>query len=125
MKKYKIESPIRKSNSAKYIAKSTKEHKKVPNKLNIKFKQCVPGKVLLTDITYMPYGNGKIAYLSTVKDSSTNETLSHLLSKNLKMDILISTINKLFLLNSDKIHKDVFSHSDQGFHYTNPIFQKL
>lgn len=73
----------------------------------------------------MPYGNGKIAYLSTVKDSSTNETLSHLLSKNLKMDILISTINKLFLLNSDKIHKDVFSHSDQGFHYTNPIFQKL
>ena len=39
MKKYKIECPTRKSNSAKYIVKSTKEHKKVPNKLNRKFKQ--------------------------------------------------------------------------------------
>ena len=93
--------------------------------MNRKFKQGVPEKVLLTDITYMPYGNGKIAYLSTVKDSSTNEILSHHLSKNLKMDIVISTINKLFLLNSDNIHKDAFIHSNQGFHYTSPIFQKL
>lgn len=125
MKKYGIKCLIRKSNPAKQMARATKEHHIVPNKLKREFKQGIPGKILLTDITYMPYGNGKIAYLSTVKDSSTNEILSYHLSKSLKMDIVISTINKLMLSNSDKLHKDAFIHSDQGVHYTSPIFQNL
>ena len=107
MKKYGIKCPIRESNPAKRMGKARKEHH------------------LLTDITYMPYGNGKTAYLSTVKDSSTNEILSYHLSKDLKMDIVISTINKLMLSNSDKLHKDAFIHSDQGVHYTSTIFQNL
>ena len=125
MKKYGIKCPIRESNPAKRMGKARKEHHTVSNKLNREFKQGIPGKVLLTDITYMPYGNGKTAYLSTVKDSSTNEILSYHLSKDLKMDIVISTINKLMLSNSDKLHKDAFIHSDQGVHYTSTIFQNL
>ena len=68
MRKYNITCPIRKANPYKRIAKATKEHRVVPNKLNREFKQKIPGKVMLTDITYMPYGNNKIAYLSTIKD---------------------------------------------------------
>ncbi|QBD86085.1 IS3 family transposase, partial [Clostridium tetani] len=37
----------------------------LPNLLNREFKQDVPGKVLLTDITYLFYKNGQRAYLST------------------------------------------------------------
>lgn len=125
MRKYNIICPIRKSNPYKRIAKATKEHRVVPNKLNREFKQNIPGKVLLTDITYMPYGNGKIAYLSTVKDSSTNEILSHYLSKSLAIEIVTKTIDKLVNPKSFKLHKDAFIHSDQGSHYTSPIFQKL
>ena len=125
MRKYNIICPIRKSNPYKRIAKATKEHRVVPNKLNRQFKQNVPGKVLLTDITYMPYGNGKIAYLSTIKDSSTNEILSHHLSKSLAIEIVTRTIDKLAQFKSFKLHKDAFIHSDQGAHYTSPIFQKL
>lgn len=125
MRKYNIICPIRKSNPYKRIAKATKEHRVVPNKLNRQFKQNVPGKVLLTDITYMPYGNGKIAYLSTIKDSSTNEILSHYLSKSLAIEIVTRTIDKLVQFKSFKLHKDAFIHSDQGAHYTSPIFQKL
>ncbi|WP_239687088.1 hypothetical protein [Bacillus sp. 522_BSPC] len=43
--------------------------------LNREFKQGVPGKVLLTDITYFPYSGNYMAYLSTIKDASTNEIL--------------------------------------------------
>ena len=80
---------------------------------------------MLTDITYMPYGNNKMAYLSTIKDSSTNEILAYNLSNNLAIDIVTETINKLVKLKSFKLHKDAFIHSDQGSHYTSPIFQKL
>lgn len=125
MRKYSIICPIRKANPYKRMAKATKEHRVVPNKLNRKFKQDIPGKVLLTDITYMPYGNGKMAYLSTIKDSSTNEILSYHLSKSLHIDIVTSTINKLVVSKSIKLHKEAFIHSDQGSHYTSPIFQKL
>ncbi|MGL4449805.1 MAG: IS3 family transposase, partial [Sarcina sp.] len=125
MRKYNIICPIRKSNPSKRIAKATKEHRVVPNKLNREFKQNIPGKVLLTDITYMPYSNGKIAYLSTIKDSSTNEILSHYLSKSLAIEIATKTVDKLVGLKSFKLHKDAFIHSDQGVHYTSPIFQKL
>ena len=124
MRKYNIICPIRKANPYKRIAKATKEHTVVPNILNRRFKQNIPGKVMLTDITYMPYGNNKIAYLSTIKDSSTNEILAYNLSNSLAIDIVTETINKLVKLKSFKLHKDAFIHSDQGSHYTSPIFQK-
>lgn len=125
MRKYNIICPIRKSNPYKRIAKATKEHRVVPNKLNREFKQNIPWKLLLIDITYMPYGNGKMAYLSTIKDSSTNEILSHYLSKSLAIEIATKTIDKLVEFKSFKLHKDAFIHSDHGSHYTSPIFQKL
>jgi putative transposase len=125
MRKYNIICPIRKANPYKRIAKATIEHRVVPNKLNRNFKQNTPGKVLLTDITYMPYSNNKTAYLSTIKDSSTNEILAYNLSNSLAIDIVNDTINNLIRLKTIKLHKDVFIHSDQGSHYTSPIFQNL
>ncbi len=47
----------------------------------------VTGKVLLTDITYMPYGNNQMAYLSTIKDGSTNEILAYNVSNKITLDI--------------------------------------
>ena len=80
---------------------------------------------MLTYITYIPYGNNKMAYLSTIKDSSTNEILAYNLSNSLAIDIVIDTLNKLFKLKSFKLHKNAFIHSDQGSHYISPNFQKL
>ena len=61
---------------------------------------------------YMPYGNGKMTYLSMIKDSATNEILSHYLSKSLAIEIATKTVEKLVELKSFKLHKDVFIHSD-------------
>jgi len=125
MKKYNIFCPIRKANPYRRMMKATKEHAVMPNLLNREFKQSTPWKVLLTDITYLTYKNGKRAYLSTIKDSSTNEILAYNVSDSLSLDIVIDTITKLKLNNSIKFHSEALIHSDQGFHYTNPKFQKL
>lgn len=118
MRKYGIICPHSKANPYKQMAKATKEHRVVPNKLERKFKQGVPGKVLLTDISYLPY-NGTMAYLSTIKDGSTNEILAYHMSDRITLDLAIKTVEKLFR------NKRVKLHSDQGVHYTSPKFQKL
>lgn len=124
MRKYGIKCPHRKANPYKQMAKATKEHRVVPNKLNRQFKQGVPGKVLLTDISYLPY-NGKMAYLSTIKDGSTNEILAYHVSDRITLDIATRTVEKLFRNKRVKLHPEAFIHSDQGVHYTSPKFQKL
>lgn len=125
MRKYQIVCPYRKSNPYKKIAKATKEHQVVPNQLNREFKQGIPGKVLLTDITYLPYGNKAMAYLSTIKDGSTNELLAYHISDRITLDIATKTIDQLMSNKKIKLHKDAFIHSDQGCHYTSPTYQKL
>lgn len=125
MKKYGIVCPHRKPNPYKKMAKATKEHQVVSNQLNRKFKQGVPGKVLLTDITYLPYNGNCMAYLSTVKDASTNEILAYHVSDRITLDIATQTIHKLVNNKKVTLHKDAFIHSDQGSHYTSPRYQKL
>jgi len=95
MKKYGIICPIRKANPYRRMMKATKEHRTLPNILKRNFKQGIPGKVLLTDITYLFYGQGKKAYLSTIKDGSTNEILAFNVSSNITLDIATDTILKL------------------------------
>jgi putative transposase len=125
MKKYGIICPIRKANPYKRMLKATREHTVLPNLLNRNFKQDIPGKVLLTDITYLFYGQGKKAYLSTIKDGSTNEILAYNVSDSLTLDIATDTIHKLKKNRKIKLAKGAFIHSDQGSHYTSPKFQKL
>jgi len=123
MKKFNIVCPIRKANPARRMAKATKEHRTCPNKLDRNFKQGVAGKVLLTDITYLTYGGGQRAYLSTIKDAETNEILAYEVSSTLSIEIALNTLHKL--KKHRHLREDAFIHSDQGFHYTNPKFQAL
>ncbi|MDR5658007.1 IS3 family transposase [Serpentinicella sp. ANB-PHB4] len=125
MKKYGIICPIRKANPYRQMAKATKEHTVLPNKLNRQFKQNIPGKVLLTDITYLFYGKGKKAYLSTIKDGSTNEILAYNVSDRITLDIATDTLLQLRNNKRVKFADGAFIHSDQGFHYTSPIYQKM
>lgn len=124
MKKYNIICPIRKANPYRRMMKATQEHRVVPNLLNRQFKQNVPGKVLLTDITYLFYSKGQKAYLSTIKDSSTNEILAYHISERITMDLATDTLEKLKKNKRFKKVKDALIHSDQGTHYTHPDFQK-
>lgn len=124
MKKYNIICPIRQASPYKKMKKASKEHRIVPNLLNREFKQNLPGKVLLTDITYLYYKSGKLAYLSTIKDGSTNEILAYNVSDKISTELVIDTLKKLERNKHMKLAADVLIHSDQGIHYTSNIFQK-
>jgi putative transposase len=122
MKKYGIVCPIRKANPYRRIMKATQEHRVVPNLLNRKFKQNIPGKVLLTDITYLFFGKGKKAYLFIIKDGSTNEIVAYYVSDKLTLDSATDTLIKLKKTRRVKLADEAFIHSDQGVHYTSPTY---
>jgi len=122
-KKYMLITKIRKINPYHKIMKKTQEHRTFDNKLDRDFKQNAPFKVFCTDITYLPY-NHRMAYLSAVKDIASNEIVGWSVSQHINMDIVMDTIenmknNKALKLSS---FKDIMTHSDQGFHYTNPRY---
>lgn len=125
MNKYDIICPIRRANPYRRMMKATQEHKVVPNLLNRKFKQEIAYKVLLTDITYLFYGKGQKAYLSTIKDASTNEIVAYEVSSRITLDIATETLNKLKRSRKMKLAEGAFIHSDQGSHYTSPVYQKM
>lgn len=125
MKKYNIICPIRKAEPYKQMLKKDLEHRTVENKLKRDFKQEKPGKVLLTDITYLSYGYYKRAYLSTIKDASTNEIMAYKVSTSLYLDFVLNTMWDLTKQKEVSIPEDAFVHSDQGSHYTSPTFQSL
>lgn len=123
MRKYQLITKVRRSNPYRKIAKATQEHRTCPNLLNREFNQEEPGKVLLTDITYLYYANGQKAYLSCIKDGSTNEILAHYLSTSLELNIVYKTLERLKETTHNDFHPEAILHSDQGVHYTHPLFQ--
>ena len=119
MKKYNLITKVRKSNPYKHIMKKTLEHRTFENKLNREFGQETPYKFFCTDITYMFFRN-RPAYLSVIKDIASGEVISWELSRHIGMDLVMNTIENM--KNNTMSFEKVMIHSDQGFHYTNPIY---
>lgn len=125
MKKYNLVCPIRKANPYRRIMKATKEHSVCENLVNRNFKTGIPYNVLLTDITYLFYGNNKKCYLSTIKDAQTNEILAYYISESMQLEISLETIKRLKRNKTVILTEDTKIHSDQGVHYTSPKFHSL
>lgn len=124
MRKFNFSAKVRRANPYKHIAKATQAHRTIPNQLNRQFDQDEPRKVFLTDITYLHYKGGQRAYLSCVKDVATREILAYELSTSLSMRIVHRTVEKLEEALDGNLHPEAMIHSDQGFHYTHPDYQK-
>ena len=124
MDKYGLMCPVRKANPYRRMAKALKTNHVADNLLNRKFIEYGPRKVLLTDITYLPY-NGKFAYFSTVLDAYTRQILSYVLSDSLEVDFVLETVEKLVRNHGIELTKETIIHSDQGCHYTSIRFIQL
>ena len=125
MKKYNLVCPLRKRNPIKAMIKAQQSHRIYKNVINRDFLQGKSKKVLLTDITYLTYANGKRAYLSVIKDASTRMILSWQLSLTLDLRFVINTVNEILDFYKGELDLNVIIHSDQGVHYTSPRFQNL
>lgn len=124
MEKYGLKCPIRKANPYRRMAKAIKTNNVAENLLNRQFTAYGPRKVLLTDITYIPY-NGAFCYLSTILDAYTKQVLSYVLSDSLEVDFVLETVNKLIRDHGIELDKETLIHSDQGCHYTSTSFIRL
>lgn len=63
-----------------------------------------------------------MAYLSYIKDGSSNDIFAHHVSGRITLDIAATTINKLIRNHKNMLHKEALIHSEQGVHYTSPKF---
>lgn len=124
MRKYGLLCPIRKANPYRRMASSLKTNNYAENLVKREFEEHGVRKILLTDITYLPYHN-TFAYLSTVIDAFTKQVLSYVLSDNLKLDFVLLTIEQLIENHGISLSSETIIHSDQGIHYTSYKFIEI
>lgn len=124
MHKYNLKCPIRKANPYRRMAKEMRTDMVSDNILNREFKEHGPRKVLLTDITYIPYC-GIFCYLSVILDAYTKQVLAYVLSPSLELDFVLETVNQLITTHGISLDAETLIHSDQGCHYTSKKFRQI
>ena len=124
MKKYGLVCSIRKINPYRRMANAIKTNSIAENLVKREFEKYGPRMILLTDITYIPFGGG-FCYLSTILDAFTKQILSYVLSKSLEVDFVLETVNKMVEKHGVSLTTETIIHSDQGCHYTSCSFIQL
>ena len=124
MNKYGLFCPVRKANLYRRMAKALRTNHVADNLVNREFEDHGPRKVLLTDITYIPY-NGRFCYLSTILDAFTKQILSYVLSESLELDFVLKSVEQLVEHHGISLSTETLIHSDQGCHYTSYRFIQI
>lgn len=125
MQKYNLQAKIRRPKPQSIHLKATHNAKVMPNHVRREFRAYGPRKILLTDISYLPYAQKQTAYLSTIKDAYTNEILAYTVSESLALDFVVDCVNQLESDHGIKHSTETVIHSDQGSHYTSVKFREL
>ena len=132
MKKYGLVCKIRAANPYRRMAKAIKTNHVADNLVKRQFTAYGARRVLLTDITYIPY-NGVFCYLSTILDAFTKQILSYVLSESLEAVSYTHLIPEYFtegyiylviLKPYDTSHSETFMHHFfiHDFHLLLPLF---
>lgn len=124
MKKYGLICNVRKANPYRRMAKAIKTNHVADNLVKREFEKHGPRKILLTDITYIPYDD-RFCYLSTILDAFTKQILAYVLSESLEVDFVLETVNQMIEKHGISLTTQTIIHSDQGCHYTSCSFIQL
>jgi len=93
-----------------------------PNLLDQKFDIEGPGRVLGTDITYIPTGEGWL-YLAGVKDFGSREIVGYAMGARMTQDLVIAALKKA--LRYRRPARGCIHHSDRGSQYCAQVYQDL
>jgi len=121
MKKYELQARIRAANPYENMYKKTEGHAEVANVVDRNFAVMIPETVGGTDISYLRWRD-RFIYFSLVKDFDSSEALAWKVSRTLEHVLVLDTIEMLKSRLGDSM-KDFVLHSDQGWHYTHPIYR--
>lgn len=120
MRKYGIETDIRRPSRNRKAMKELIERNRKSNLLLRRFRLHRPNEVRLTDVTYLDYGNGKRAYGSASIDPATGRLICFVISRNNDLQLALDTLDEM-----DKYpaKRGAIFHSDQGILYMTDDFQ--
>lgn len=124
MKKYGLICNVRKVDPYRRMVNAVKTNNIADNLVKREFEKYGPRKILLTDITYIPF-EGRFCYLSTIIDVFTKEILSYVLSESLEVDFVLETVYLMIEKHGVSLTTETIIHSDQGCHYTSCSFIQL
>ncbi len=122
MDKFSLESGIRQPNPSRRKAKKYMEEAVAPNTLARRFRLFKPGQALLTDVTYLTYGETRErAYCSAILDAPTGVVKALNISQNNDIELVKESLR---LADENPKVEGGFIHSDQGCLYLSPEFRK-
>jgi putative transposase len=93
-----------------------------PNLLDRNFTAQRLNEKWVTDVTYLPYGNGQKAYLSAIKDLYNGEIISYVVSRRNDNPLVMKTLKQAI---NQHPTTNLLLHSDRGFQYTSKEFARL
>ena len=125
MREAGIQSQVRKANPARRGALKHLKKNLKPNLLKRTFRLHRPGEVYLTDVTYLKYGRGKLAYGSASIDSVTGRVYSFDVSDCQNLELVEETLRNLPRIEDGYEAVKPMLHSDQGALYLTDEFQEL
>lgn len=120
MKKYGIVTEIRKASTSRQANQKLLKKNTKPNLLKRKFKLRKPNEAVLTDVTYIDYGDHKRAYGSAAKDPVTGRLVDFTVSDSNDLSLALHTAD---VLNDEQYNVGAIFHSDQGILYLSDTFQ--
>ena len=121
MKEAGLQSVVRKK---KKFKKDQGAVYKYDNLLARNFYSSRPNDKMVTDITYISTGRGKV-FLSMVKDLFDNSIRGYCVSRNNDLKLVADTLRETFTNIKTNNGNPVLLHSDQGFQYTSKLYERL
>ena len=122
-RKYGITCTVRKANVNRQAAQKLLKKNRCPNHLKRQFRMHRPLEVFLSDVTYIPFGDDKMAYGSAVLDAVTGRLLALEVSESNDLKLAEQSVETL--LRYTEPGKACIFHTDQGSLYLSEQFQQL
>lgn len=116
MQKYRLQCLVKPKRQKHFKGKDAHT---AQNVLDGDFMATRPLEKLVTDITYLPWGEDSL-YLSSIMDLHNGEIIAYTLGSKQDLPFVIDTLNQL-----PDLSEDCILHSDQGSVYTSRTYQTL
>ena len=99
-------------------------HHQIPNLLQRNFTTFCSNCKWSIDISYIFAIDG-VKYLCAIKDMYDKSIISYKISKTLDLPFVLNTVQQAVNIVPFEQRRNLILHSDQGFHFTNIVYQKL
>ena len=99
-------------------------HHQIPNLLQRNFTTFCSNCKWSIDISYI-FATDGVKYLCAIKDMYDKFIISYKISKTLDLPFVLNTVQQAVNIVPFEQRRNLILHSDQGFHFTNIVYQKL